>query len=73
MPIINHPQAAILSADAIVRRAAVVGEGIAIREIMHLGLAFDHRVFDGAVAMQFLGHLKRQLEEFAPVGDSPEF
>lgn len=73
MPIINHPQAAILAADAVVRRPAVVGEGIAIREIMHLGLAFDHRVFDGAVAMQFLGHIKRQLEEFAPVGESPEF
>lgn len=73
MPIINHPQAAILSADAIVRRPVVRGEGIAIRDIMHLGLAFDHRVFDGAVAMQFLNHIKQQLEEFAPVGDSPEF
>jgi 2-oxoisovalerate dehydrogenase E2 component (dihydrolipoyl transacylase) len=73
MPIINYPQAAILAADAIVRRPVVVGDGIAIREIMHLGLAFDHRVFDGAVGMQFLTHIKQQLEEFAPVGDSPEF
>jgi 2-oxoisovalerate dehydrogenase E2 component (dihydrolipoyl transacylase) len=73
MPIINYPQAAILSADAIVARPAVVGEGIAIRDIMHLGLAFDHRIFDGAVAMQFLNHIKQQLAEFAPVGDSPEF
>jgi pyruvate/2-oxoglutarate dehydrogenase complex dihydrolipoamide acyltransferase (E2) component len=73
MPLINYPQAAILAADAIVRRPVVVGDGIAIREVMHLGLAFDHRVFDGAVAMQFLTHIKRQLEEFSPVGDSPEF
>jgi len=73
MPIINHPQAAILSTDAVVQRPVVVGEGIAIRAMMHVGLSFDHRVFDGAVAMQFLGHLKRQLEEFTPVGDSPEF
>lgn len=73
MPIINHPQAAILSADAIVRRPVVRGDGIAIRDVMHLGLAFDHRVFDGAVAMQFLNHIKQQVEEFAPVGDSPEF
>ncbi len=73
MPIINYPQAAILATDAIVRRPVVMGEGIAVREIMHLGIAFDHRVFDGAVAMQFLTHIKRQLEEFAPVGDSPEF
>ncbi|HYM68359.1 MAG TPA: dihydrolipoamide acetyltransferase family protein [bacterium] len=73
MPIINHPQAAILSTDAVVRRPAVVGEGIAIREIMNVGLGFDHRVFDGALAMQFLTHVKRQLEEFAPMGDSAEF
>ncbi len=73
VPIINYPQAAILAADAIVRRPVVLGEGIAIREIMHLGLAFDHRVFDGALAIQFLAHIKRQLEEFTPVGDSPEF
>src|SRR5438445_5242237 len=73
MPIINYPQAAILATDAIVRRPVVVGEGIAIREIMHLGLAFDHRVFDGAIAMQFLTHIKQQLEGFAPAGDSPAF
>lgn len=73
MPVINHPQAAILSTDAVIRRPVVVGDGIAIREIMHVGLGFDHRAFDGAVAMQFLNHLKRQLEAFSPVGDSPEF
>ena len=73
IPIINYPQAAILATDAIVRRPVVVGEGIAIREMMNLGLAFDHRIFDGAVGVQFLTHIKRQLEEFAPAGDSPEF
>ena len=73
MPVINYPQAAILATDAVARRPVVVGDGIAIRDIMHLGLAFDHRAFDGAVAMQFLNHIKQQLEGFAPVGDSPEF
>jgi len=73
MPVINYPQAAILSTDAVVRRPVVLGEGVAIREIMHLGLGFDHRAFDGAVAMQFLNHIKRQLESFSPTGDSPEF
>jgi 2-oxoisovalerate dehydrogenase E2 component (dihydrolipoyl transacylase) len=73
MPIINHPQAAILVTDAVVRRPVVVGEAIAVREVMHLGLAFDHRVFDGAVGVQFLTHIKQQLEEFAPVEDSPDF
>jgi 2-oxoisovalerate dehydrogenase E2 component (dihydrolipoyl transacylase) len=73
MPIINYPQVAILAADAIVRRPVVIGDGIAIREIMHLGLAFDHRAFDGAVAVRFLNHIKAQLEGFTPTGDSPEF
>lgn len=73
MPVINYPQAAILSTDAVVRRPVVLGEGIAIREMMHLGLAFDHRAFDGAVALQFLNQIKRQLESFSPTGDSPEF
>ena len=73
LPIINYPQAAILTADAVVRRPTVIGEGIAIRDVMHMGLAFDHRIFDGAVGMQFLAHIKRQLEDFRPVGDSPEF
>ena len=73
VPIINHPQAAILSTDAVVRRPVVVGDGIAIREMMHIGLSFDHRVFDGAQAMEFLGHIRRQLETFAPATDAPEF
>ncbi len=73
LPIINYPQAAILATDSVVRRPVVVGGEITVREIMHLGLAFDHRIFDGAVAMQFMNHMKKQLEEFAPVGDSPEF
>ena len=73
LPIINYPQAAILTTDAVVRRPTVIGDGIAIRDVMHMGLAFDHRIFDGAVGMQFLAHIKRQLEDFRPVGDSPEF
>ncbi|HLN12683.1 MAG TPA: dihydrolipoamide acetyltransferase family protein [bacterium] len=73
IPLINYPQAAILSTDAVVRRPVVVGEGIAIRDVMHIGLSFDHRVFDGALALEFLGLIRRQLEEFKPAGDSPEF
>ncbi|MDR7465364.1 MAG: dihydrolipoamide acetyltransferase family protein, partial [Armatimonadota bacterium] len=77
MPIILPGQAAILATDAIVRRPVVVGgrgdgrgeaapwgEAIAIRSIMHLGLSFDHRVFDGAVADRFLNHIKARLEGF---------
>lgn len=62
MPIIVPGQAAILATDAAVRRPVVRDEGIAIRDIMHLGLSFDHRVFDGAVAVQFLNRIKTKLE-----------
>ncbi len=67
MPIINYPQAAILATDAIVKRAVVRDDAIAIRSVMHLGLSFDHRVFDGAVAVRFLNHVKATLEAVDPV------
>ncbi len=62
MPIILPGQAAILATDAIVKRPVVRDDAVAIRSVMHLGLSFDHRVFDGAVADQFLNHIKATLE-----------
>jgi 2-oxoisovalerate dehydrogenase E2 component (dihydrolipoyl transacylase) len=62
VPVINPPQAAILAANAIVPRAVVREDAIVIRRMMNLGLAFDHRVFDGAEAMTFLGAVKSALE-----------
>lgn len=64
MPIVLPGQAAILATDAIVKRPVVRDDAIAIRSILHLGLSFDHRVFDGAVADQFLNHIKTRLEGF---------
>ncbi len=69
MPIIVPGQAAILATDAIVKRPVVRDDAIAIREIVHLGLSFDHRIFDGAVAMQFLNRMKEKLERF-PGGEA---
>ncbi|CAN5115629.1 branched-chain alpha-keto dehydrogenase complex dihydrolipoyllysine-residue (2-methylpropanoyl)transferase [soil metagenome] len=63
-PIINHPQAAILSAEAIVKRPVVVeGDAIAVRSMMNLEVSFDHRVLDGGAALGFLNAVKRRLEE----------
>ena len=73
MPVIVPGQAAILATDAIVKRPVVRQEAIAIRDIMHLGLSFDHRVFDGAVAMQFLNHIKARLEAFRAEGLVTDF
>jgi 2-oxoisovalerate dehydrogenase E2 component (dihydrolipoyl transacylase) len=65
-PIINHPQAAILSAEAIVRRPVVVYDAIAVRSMMNLDVSFDHRVLDGGVALKFLNAVKRRLEAYGP-------
>ncbi len=60
--IINQPQAAILTMDAVVKRPVVVDDMIAIRPIMNLGLSFDHRLNDGLQAARFLQDVKEQLE-----------
>ena len=67
MAIINQPQVAILSTDAIVRKPVVVatadgGEGIAIHPVGNLAMAWDHRAFDGAYAAGFLARIKEILE-----------
>ncbi|MSX55670.1 MAG: dihydrolipoyllysine-residue succinyltransferase, partial [Actinobacteria bacterium] len=53
MAIINQPQVAILSTDAIVRKPVVAsladgGEAIVIHPVGHLAMTWDHRAFDGA-------------------------
>ena len=64
-PIINHPQAAILTTEAIVKRPVVVGDAIAIRSMMNICLTFDHRIMDGAEASAFTNAVKRRLEAIA--------
>jgi len=64
-PAINQPQSAILGLGAVHKAPVVVDDAIAIRSIAYLTLSFDHRLLDGAVADQFLGHLKRVIEDWA--------
>jgi len=66
-PIINLPQVAILDFEAVIKRAVVVtdadgNDSIAIRPMTILGLSWDHRALDGALAAQFLATVKRLLE-----------
>jgi len=69
-PIINQPQAAILTMEAIVKRPVVIGDPqggddlIAVRSLMNMCLSFDHRILDGRTAGQFLAAIKAQLEGF---------
>jgi 2-oxoisovalerate dehydrogenase E2 component (dihydrolipoyl transacylase) len=65
-PIINYPQAAILSAEAIVKRPVVLNDAIAIRSIMNLEVSFDHRILDGGAALRFLNAVKGKLEAYGP-------
>jgi len=64
-PIINQPQAAILTTESIVKRPVVIGDGIAVRDMMNMCLSFDHRIVDGMMAGQFLGMIKKRLEEWS--------
>jgi 2-oxoisovalerate dehydrogenase E2 component (dihydrolipoyl transacylase) len=70
MPIVNSPEVAILSMEAIVKRPVVVtveGEDvITIRPIMNMTCSFDHRVLDGAQVGNFLADVRRRLEAWDP-------
>ena len=72
-PIINQPQVAILGVGAIEKRPKVIAgpdgdDVLAIRTCAYFSLSFDHRIIDGAVADQFLAHVKSALENFSDVG-----
>jgi 2-oxoglutarate dehydrogenase E2 component (dihydrolipoamide succinyltransferase) len=62
VPIIAMPQAAILALDTVEKRPVVVDDAIAIRHRVYLSMSWDHRVIDGALAAQFLGRVKENLE-----------
>lgn len=66
-PIINQPQAGIMTMEAIVKRPVVLpGDTIGIRSMMFSGLSFDHRVMDGLQAASFLVDVKKALEAMDP-------
>jgi 2-oxoglutarate dehydrogenase E2 component (dihydrolipoamide succinyltransferase) len=72
-PIISPPQVAILGIGTIEKRPKVLtgadGEDtIAIRTCSYFSISFDHRIIDGAVADQFLSHMKKTLESFPESG-----
>ena len=66
MPIISQPQVAIMGVGNIEKRVAVIEDAIAIRTKGYLALGYDHRLIDGAVADEFMSHVKKTLENFDP-------
>ena len=64
-PLVNYPQAAIMTTEAIVRRPVVIGDGISIRSMMNICLSFDHRIMDGQQASGFNMDVKSKLESLS--------
>jgi pyruvate/2-oxoglutarate dehydrogenase complex dihydrolipoamide acyltransferase (E2) component len=63
VPIINQPNVAILSLDAIAKRPVVVdGDAIAVRHMVYVSMSWDHRLLDGEIATRFLARVKQNLE-----------
>jgi pyruvate dehydrogenase E2 component (dihydrolipoyllysine-residue acetyltransferase) len=62
LPVINQPNVAILGLGTIEKRPVVIDDAIGIRSMVYLTLSYDHRVVDGAIAHQFMGHIKKTLE-----------
>jgi|TARA_Y100000588_G_scaffold67838_2_gene68805 2-oxoisovalerate dehydrogenase E2 component (dihydrolipoyl transacylase) len=65
-PIINYPQAGIMTTETVQKRAVVIDDAIAIRSMMNICLSFDHRINDGAEASGFLSAVKSRLQAMAP-------
>ncbi|HSI67323.1 MAG TPA: dihydrolipoamide acetyltransferase family protein [Planococcus sp. (in: firmicutes)] len=66
MGIINHPQAAILQIESIIKRPVYMANGMfGPRDMVNLCLSLDHRVLDGLVCGQFLARVKEILENMS--------
>ncbi|HZG85154.1 dihydrolipoamide acetyltransferase family protein [Paenibacillus sp.] len=63
-PIINYPQAAIITFESIVKRPVVIKDMIAVRSMVNLCLSLDHRILDGVICGRFLQRVKENLESF---------
>jgi pyruvate dehydrogenase E2 component (dihydrolipoamide acetyltransferase) len=61
-PIINTPEVAILLVGRSRKMPVVIDDEIAIRLMMPLSLAYDHRLVDGAAAARFLNDVIDYLE-----------
>ncbi|MGP3562705.1 dihydrolipoamide acetyltransferase family protein [Geobacillus sp. BK01] len=61
-PVLNPPEVAILGVGTVTDIAVFEGDVIQRRKSLPLSLTFDHQVVDGAPASEFLGTIKRYLE-----------
>jgi pyruvate dehydrogenase E2 component (dihydrolipoamide acetyltransferase) len=64
-PIVNKPEVAILGLGRAVAKPVVRDGKIEIRNMMPIGLSYDHRVIDGGIAARFTVDLLKAIETFA--------
>ena len=62
-PILNPPQVGILGLHTIQQRPVAVNGQVVIRPMMYVALTYDHRIVDGAEAVQFLVRIKQLVED----------
>lgn len=62
-PILNPGEAAILALGQVRQMPWVVDGGLAVRDVVQLTLAFDHRIVDGRLAGEFLADVSAMLTE----------
>ena len=62
-PILNPPQVAILGLHKIQDRPVAVDGQVVVRPMMYVALTYDHRIVDGAEAVQFLVRVKSLVED----------
>jgi 2-oxoglutarate dehydrogenase E2 component (dihydrolipoamide succinyltransferase) len=70
-PIINQPEVAILGVGAVIKKPIVLevdgNDTIAIKPVMAITLAHDHRLIDGMLGSKFIKFVKETLENFNPL------
>ena len=65
-PIILQPQVGIYASGVIQKRPVVVGDAIAVRNMMYGTHAYDHRLVDGELGGKFLEAIHQHLREMDP-------
>lgn len=63
-PIINYPQAAMMTFESIVKKPVVINDMIGVRSMANICLSLDHRILDGVICGRFLQRVKENLESF---------
>jgi len=61
--IINPGESGILAVSSVTPEVRVLGDGMAVRQMMRITLTADHRLIDGEMGARFVNAVKRRLED----------